>query len=421
MGSGPALGEPVQVAGPAQRFAGRPRRLRARQLLWGPSFIAAMAYVDPGNFATNVTAGSVSGYKLVWVIIVANAMAMLIQSLSAKLGLASGRTLPEVCRERAPRPVAVGLWLQAEVIAIATDLAEIIGGAVALHLLFGVPLPWGAAITTVVSFGMLALHTRGQRPFELLIMGFFVMILVGLGYDLLSTGVTVSEFGRGALPSGFVDNELLMAAGILGATVMPHVIYLHSAISYDGPPGLPDTTLRTLRFQRVDIMIALGLAGLVNLSLLVLGAESSAPNGADDHHTALFDSLTVTHGSLAGTALALALLASGLASASVGTLAGQVIMQGFLARAIPLFVRRAVTVIPALAILMAGVEPTTALVVSQVVLSFGIPFALIPLLIFTSNRDVMGSLVNTKLTTRTAVAVSAAIIAINVVVIKQIF
>jgi manganese transport protein len=389
---------------------------RRRLALVGPAFVAAIAYVDPGNFATNVSAGSRYGYLLLWVIVAANLMAMLVQSLSAKLGLATGASLPENCRKQYHRPVVLGLWVQAELVAMATDLAEIVGGAIALNLLFGLPLLTGGVITGAVAFLLLALQTRGDRRFIVAVTALFCVILVAFLLLVLRVPIDPGEAAAGLVPRFAGIDSLVLATGILGATVMPHAIYLHSALV---STSIKATTInqrrRALKAQRFDVLAAMSLAGLVNAAMLLVAAAVFAGSAFGST-----DTLDKAHAGI-GTALdgsaallfALALLASGFASASVGTYAGQVIMQGFLHRRIPLFVRRALTMIPALTILALGVEPTGALVVSQVVLSFGIPFALIPLLLLTRRRDVMGELVNERRTTVLAAVVAALIIGLN--------
>ncbi|WP_305784433.1 Nramp family divalent metal transporter [Symbioplanes lichenis] len=396
----------------------RSRRRVVRVLpLFGPAFVAAIAYADPGNFATNFTAGSAYGYQLVWVIVAANLMAMLIQSLSAKLGLVTGRDLAELCRERLPRPVTRGLWAQAELVAMATDLAEIVGGALALYLLFGVPLPVGGLITCVVAFALLGLHRRGVRRFEAAIGGLLAVILLGFLYATLRAGTDGAALARGMVPSFSGADSLLLATGILGATVMPHVIYLHSALT-TSRCDVPDKR-DALRCQRSDTLVALGAAGLVNLAMLVIAAQLFFGQGIPGTDTleGIHAGLGVQLDQHAALAFALALLASGFASSSVGTFAGQVVMQGFLRRGIPLFLRRLVTMAPAMAILLIGADPTQALVWSQVVLSFGVPFALIPLIWLTTRRDLMGAYVNRRLTTVAAALVAALIIALNAVLV----
>ena len=404
--------------------ARRRDRLRNTIPFLGPAFVAAIAYVDPGNFATNISGGAAFGYTLLWVILVANLMAMLIQNLSAKIGIATGRNLPELCREHFPRPVSRGLWVQAELIAMATDLAEFVGAAIALNLLFGVPLLPAGLITAVVSFAILGLQTRGHRRFELVIAGMLGVILLGFLYDTLRIGADAGAVAGGFIPSFAGTESVLLATGILGATVMPHVIYLHSALTQNRIPAHTDAERkRVLGFQRIDVTIAMGIAGLVNMSMLVIAASLFFATGATEVESieqahAGFDTLV---GPGAALAFALALLASGFASSSVGTLAGQVVMQGFIDRTIPLFLRRLVTMAPALVVLAIGVDPTRALVISQVVLSFGIPFALVPLVILTRRHDVMGALVNRRITTVVASIVALMIIALNAFLLVQTF
>ncbi|MDQ3664310.1 MAG: Nramp family divalent metal transporter [Actinomycetota bacterium] len=387
--------------------------------LLGPAFVAAIAYVDPGNFATNITAGSTYGYLLVWVLIVSNLMAMLIQYLCAKAGIATGKSLPELCRDRYPAPLTRGLWVQAEIVAIATDLAEVLGGAIALRLLFDLPLLAGGLITAAVAFALLGLQSRGARPFEVAITGMLLVVLVGFLYSLILGGVDPGGLAAGVVPRFEGTDSLLLATGMLGATVMPHVIYLHGALTQSR--YVRDTEaerLVLLRSQRVDVVTAMTLAGLVNLAMLVLAAQvlsgaSTPVDTIEGAHAGLGDAL----GSTSALLFALALLASGFAASGVGTLSGQVVMQGFLRRRIPLLVRRLVTLAPAIVVIAAGVDPTQALVLSQVVLSFGIPFALIPLVLLTRRRDVMGGLVNNRLTTATAAVVAVVISALNVTLI----
>ncbi len=387
--------------------------------LLGPAFVAAIAYIDPGNFATNITAGSQFGYLLIWVLVVSNLMAMLIQYLSAKAGLATGKSLAELCRDHFPKPVTRGLWLQAELVAIATDLAEVLGGAIALRLLFGLPLLVGGVITAVVAFALLGLQTRGARPFEVAITGMLLVVLVGFGYSLVVGGVDVSAAAAGLVPHFEGSETVLLAAGMLGATVMPHVIYLHGALTKDRYVRRTDEErLAVLRSQRVDVVSAMAIAGLINLSMLAVAAESlsSLPVPVETIEGA-YAGLAVTLGPTAALLFGLALLASGFAASGVGTYAGQVVMQGFLRRRIPLVVRRLVTLAPALLVIAAGIDTTEALVISQVVLSFGIPFALIPLVLLTRRRDVMGALVNRRSTTFVAAVVTGVICCLNVTLI----
>ena len=410
------------VASPAKRARTARQAPPKRLALLGPAFVAAVAYVDPGNFATNISGGAQFGYLLLWVIVAANLMAMLIQNLSAKMGIATGRNLPELCREHFPRQVTWGLWVQAELVAMATDLAEFVGAAIALNLLFGVPLFEAGIITAIVSFGVLALQRRGHRRFELVIAGMLAVVLLGFLYDTLRIGFDAGSAAGGLVPGFQGTDSVLLATGILGATVMPHVIYLHSALTQNRVPvATDDDRRRVLRFQRWDVAIAMGLAGIANMAMLIVAASLFHEQGLtgvesiEDAHKG-FGALV---GSGAALAFALALLASGLASSSVGTLAGQVVMQGFIARTIPIVVRRLVTMAPALIVLAIGVDPTEALVLSQVVLSFGIPFALVPLLLLTRRGDVMGVLVNRRITTIAAGIVAALIIALNLFLVVR--
>lgn len=427
----PGGGVPDAAALPAPHALRRARQDRlhtrrgfgARMALLGPAFVACIAYVDPGNFATNIAGGSKYGYMLLWVLLGANLMAMLIQNLSAKIGIATGKNLPELARENFPRPVTFGLWVQAELIAMATDLAEFVGAAIALNLLFGIPLLPSGLITAVAAFGILALQSRGYRRFELAIIGFLAVILLGFLYDTLKIGFDAGDAAKGFVPKLDGSDSLLLAVGILGATVMPHVIYLHSALTQNRVHAKDDAEKRVLlRFNRIDVSFAMGLAGLINMSMLVIAASLFFNNGPE------VDTIEKAHqgfkdmvGPSAAIAFALALLASGFASSSVGTYAGQVVMQGFIARTIPLALRRAVTMAPALVVLAIGVDPTKALVISQVVLSFGIPFALIPLVLLTRRKDVMGALVNRPVTTAVAAIVAAIISGLNVFLLLDTF
>ena len=399
-------------------------RLRGPIALLGPAFVAAVAYIDPGNFATNISGGAQFGYLLVWVILLANLFAMLVQYLSAKTGIATGRSLPELCREHFPRPVNAMLWVQAEIIAIATDLAEFVGAAIALNLLFGLSPLTSGLITAVVAFGILALQTRGHRGFELAIGGLLAIVCIGFVVDLLQVDVDPGAVAGGLIPSFSGTQSLLLAVGILGATVMPHVVYLHSALTRRRIPAADVGEQRELlRFQRLDVVMALGLAGLINLSMLVIAASLFHDNGRtgidsiEDAHAG-FETLL---GGGAALAFGIALLASGLSSSSVGTYAGQVVMQGFMNWRIPLFVRRALTMAPSLVVLAIGVNTTDALVISQVVLSFGIPFALIPMIVLTSRRSVMGPLVNHRATTALGVLVATVVVCLNLFLLFDTF
>jgi manganese transport protein len=417
--------EPSLAVGPSalDRLLAR-GRVRGVLAMLGPAFVASVAYVDPGNFATNIQGGAQYGYLLLWVVLAANLMAMVVQYLSAKLGIVTGRALPELVRDRLPRPVTVALWVQGEVIAMATDVAEFIGAALGLNLLFGVPMLPAGLITGLITFAVLGLKARGRRRFELAIIALLGFITTGFLYEALRLGPSVPESLHGLVPGLNGAGSLYLAVGILGATVMPHVIYLHSAMTKDRTPIRDDRDRRRLlRFQRLDVVTALGLAGLVNMTMLAVAARAF-------HTPALagLDTINQAHaelGRLAGGGAALvfavALLASGVSSSSVGTYAGEVIMAGFVRLRVPLLARRAVTMLPALAILAVGVNPTSALVLSQVVLSFGIPFALVPLVVLTSRRDVMGAHVNRRLTIIAGGACVAVIVALNLLLLWQQF
>jgi manganese transport protein len=391
----------------------------------GPAFIACVAYMDPGNFATNIAGGSKYGYTLVWVIVASNLMAMLIQTLSAKLGIATGRNLPEVCRERFSRRTSLGLWIQAEAIAMATDLAEFLGAAIGFHLLLGIGLFPAALVTGVAAFAILALQRFGFRPLEATIAG--IVGVIGACYlaEIFYARPAFGDVAKHAVVPEFAGGDsVLLAVGILGATVMPHVIYLHSALMQNRITPQNEEQARTLmRYTQIDVVIAMTLAGLINMAMLVTAASAFYKSGllhVESLETA-HKTLKPILGGASSTLFALALLASGLSSSTVGTMAGQVVMQGFIRRRIPIFVRRVVTMIPALIVIGIGVDPSRTLVISQVVLSFGIPFALIPLVLFTSRRDVMGGLVNRRVTTAIAVVVAALISGLNVFLLVQTF
>jgi manganese transport protein len=398
-------------------------RFRALPFL-GPAFIAAVAYIDPGNFATNIAGGSRYGYLLVWVIVASNLMAMLIQTLSAKLGIATGRNLAEVCRDHYTPRTSFLLWIQAEAIAMATDLAEFLGAAIGFHLLLGTSLLVSTLLTGVAAFTLLGFQRFGFRPFEAVIAA--LVGLIGLCY-LAELSFAHPDWGaaaQGLVPRFEGSESVLLAVGILGATVMPHVIYLHSALTQDRiVPESDADAKRLMRYTRIDVIAAMSLAGVINLAMLVMAASTFFRSGL--HHVASLDTahrtLQPLLGSTAAALFAVALLGSGLSSSAVGTLSGQVVMQGFIRRRIPVWVRRVVTMTPAIVVAAVGVDPSRTLVLSQVVLSFGIPFALVPLIRFTSSPRVMGQLVNRRLTTYAAVAVAAIIIGLNLFLLTQTF
>jgi manganese transport protein len=416
--------DPLPLGPPALHELRARGRLRGVVALLGPAFVAAVAYIDPGNFATNFSAGARYGYALLWVIVAANLMAMLVQYLSAKTGVATGRDLPELCREHLPRPVSNGLWVQAELVAMATDLAEFVGAAVGLNLLFDVPMFPAGLLTAIVAFAILALEQRGYRRFELAITGLLCIVFLGFAYDLLKVGADPARVASGLVPGFAGDDSVLLAAGIIGATVMPHVVYLHSALTKSRVVCRDDDERRELlRFQRLDVLVGLGVAGLTNMAMLFIAASLFHRTG-----TSGVDSIEAAHaglGSLVGggaaLAFAVALLASGLSSSSVGTYAGQVVMQGFIRRRIPLFLRRGLTMLPALVVLAFGLPATESLVVSQIVLSFGIPFALVPMVLLTRRADVMGPFVNRSITTVAASGIATTIIALNVYLLYHTF
>jgi len=399
-------------------------RVRATLAMLGPAFVAAIAYVDPGNFATNVSGGAKFGFLLLWVVLAANLMAMLIQYLSAKLGIVTDQDLPESFREHYPRWMSWGMWVQAEIISMSTDIAEFLGAALGLNLLFHVPLLVAGVMTGFIAFGILELRVKGYRRFELAITGLLGIIFLGFIYQTLKIGPPATGVAHGLMPHLRGSESVYLAVGIIGATVMPHAIYLHSALTKGRMPVRDDAErARVLRFERTDVLVALGLAGLINMSMLAVAATLFHTSG----HTGI-DTIQGAHtgfaelvGGGAALAFAVALLASGASSSSVGTYAGQVVMAGFVNIRISLYIRRIVTMIPALVVLALGLSPTSALVLSQVVLSFGIPFALIPLVLLTSRRDVMGVHVNRRLTTGTAWAMAALITALNVFLLYQQF
>ena len=422
------------------------RRTSIPRAAWlvGPAIVAGVAYIDPGNVASNMTAGARFGYLLVWVVVLANAMAWLIQYLSAKLGIVTGQSLPEMLGRRIRRPWARrAYWLQAELVAMATDIAEVIGGAVALNLLFGVPLVWGGAITGVVSIGLLMLQSRrGPRTFETVIMGLVVIIAIGFAFGVFVAPPDGGDALGGLVPRFEGTDSVLLAASILGATIMPHAIYAHSALARDrfaprgaagravhppdGPrPALAELrgipTARLLRATKWDVSIAMAIAGTVNLCILLLAAANLAGVPGTDSLEGAYAALAAGLGPLVATLFAVGLLASGLASTSVGAYAGAEIMHGLLHVRVPLLARRLVTLLPALAILALGFDPTLALVLSQVVLSFGIPFALVPLVALTARREVLGGFRNRAWTTVAGVASSVFLIVLNGVLLWLVF
>jgi manganese transport protein len=424
LGAATADGSTAVVAdtrSPWQRQVAR-GRVRLGVSMLGPAFVAAVAYVDPGNFATNLQGGARFGYKLLWVVLAANLMAMLVQYLSAKLGIATDHNLPELCRTHFPRWASWGLWLQAEVMAMATDVAEFLGAAIALNLLFGVPLVVAGLVTGVIAFGILGLQRHGFRRFELAIAALLGIVFGGFLYETFHIGPSAHMALNGFVPRLSNGDAVYLAVGIIGATVMPHVIYLHSALTKGRVPVRDDSERRqVLRYERVDVIIALTVAGLINLAMMAVFAKlfhTPALSGITSMQSA---HAQIGHlvGGGAALAFAVALLASGASSSSVGTYAGQVVMAGFIGVRIRMWVRRAVTMVPALVVLTLHVSATDALVLSQVVLSFGIPFALVPLVLLTSRRDVMGAQVNGRVMTAIAFGVATLISALNLFALYQ--
>ena len=389
----------------------------------GPAFIASVAYVDPGNFATNIQGGAKFGYMLLWVVVMSNLMAMLVQSLSAKLGIATGHNLAEHCRMHFPKPLVYVMWVIMELVAMATDLAEFLGAALGFNLLLGVPLIYGGILTAIATFLILGLERYGFRPLEIAITSFVGIISVCY---LLETILDKPAWGdvltHAVVPRFSGAESVLLATGILGATVMPHAIFLHSALTQGRIIVKDPGRLRRLfRYEIADVVIAMGIASLVNAAMLIMAASTFFKSGLTHVGTIeeAYKTLEPLLGRAASWFFGISLLASGLSSSTVGTSAGQVIMQGFLQRHIPIWVRRLVTMAPTLIIIAIGLDPTRTLVISQVVLSFGLPFAIIPLVMFTRRKDVMGALVNRRLTTVLASIVGGLIVALNIFLLYQ--
>ncbi|WP_445492384.1 Nramp family divalent metal transporter [Niallia sp. 03133] len=390
----------------------------------GPAFIAAIAYIDPGNFATNIAAGSKYGYLLLWVIFFSNIMALIIQSLSAKLGIATGKNLPEVAREEFPKPVSIGLWIQGELVIMATDLAEFIGAALGIYLLFGIPLIEASIIAALGSFAILELQRRGYRSLEAGITAMLFIVVLSFIVQMFFAKPDAGSVLHGLFTPAFHGTDsILLAAGILGATVMPHAIYLHSALTQKRIIGKTMTEKKMIyRFEFIDILIAMLIAGFINASMLIVSSSLFYKNGifVEDLEVA-FHHFNHLVSPLSATLFGLGLLIAGLSSSSVGTMSGDVIMQGFIRYRIPIYTRRLITIIPPILVIASGVNPTTALVLSQVILSFGIGFALIPLILFTSNSRIMGPLKNTKIITILSWIMAVLIICLNIFLLVQSF
>lgn len=388
----------------------------------GPAFIAAVAYIDPGNYATNITAGSKYGYTLLWVIFASNLMAVLIQSLSAKLGIATGKNLPELCREKFSKKTSFLLWIQAEAVIMATDLAEFIGAALGIYLLFDLPLITSAIIAAIGSFAILEIQRRGYRTFEALITVMIFVVVIAFGAQVFYAKPDTSAVVLGLFTPKFEGvDSILLSAGMLGATVMPHAIYLHSSLTQRRIVGVNDLERKRIyRFELIDIVIAMLIAGAINAAMVIVSAALFHKNGA------LVEDLDVAYqqfGAMLGPSVAMffgiGLLFAGLSSSSVGVMTGDVVMQGFIKRHIPIYLRRVNTTVPPLLIILWGVNPSKALVMSQVVLSFGIAFALVPLIMFTSNKKIMGSLVNHKITSVAAWLIAVLIIGLNLFLLYE--
>ena len=407
-------------------LSGRSRKNWFARLLpfLGPAFIASIAYVDPGNFATNIQGGAQFGYELLWVILGSNLMAMLLQALSAKLGIATGKNLAEHCRERYPRWVVWTMWLLMELVAMATDLAEFLGAAVALNLLFGLPLWIAGLLTAVITFVILSLERYGFRPLEAVITGFLAIIAISYVIELFLGRPDWAAITYNTFVPHFTNSEsVLLGAGILGATVMPHAIFLHSALTQGRVVvKKPEQLRRLFHFEIIDVVIAMVIASSVNAAMLITAAAAfHTGNAGVGTLEQAYKTLQPLLGPAAGIVFGVALLASGLSSSSVGTMAGQVIMQGFLHFHIPPWIRRVVTIVPSLIVIFVGFDPTRTLVISQVVLSFGLPFAVIPLIMFTSRKDIMGVLVNKRFTNMLAGLCAILILTLNFFLLYQIF
>ncbi len=410
-----ALGLPVRAGHTTVK------RLKGVWPFLGPAFVASVAYIDPGNFATNIAGGSEFGYRLLWVVLTANLLAILIQTLSAKLGIATGRGLARVCRDEFSKPVSIGLWVIAEIVAMATDLAEVLGAAIGFNLLFGLGLLPAALLTGLFAFGVLYLHRYGHRPIEYVIMA--LVGVVGLCYtiEIFLTHPPAGPILHGMFTPYAKGHALYLAIGILGATVMPHVVFLHSELTKSRIPHHDDAQARRLfRFEVLDVAIAMNGAWFVNSAMLIMAAAVFWAHGL--HVSSLQDAaktLVPIAGPLAGLVFGISLLASGLSSSTVGTMAGQAIMEGFVGYRMPLFVRRGVSLLPAIVVIAIGLDPLRILVLSQVFLSFGLPFAVVPLVWFTTRRPLMGALTNRPVTTVLAVIVVALIVSLNVALLLQ--
>jgi manganese transport protein len=418
------LARPLEATAELAGFdpaVGRGFLARGRVLgLIGPAFVAAVAFVDPGNVATNISAGADYRFLLLWAVVAASLMAMMVQYLSAKLGVATGCSLAEVCRDHTGMGLRIGLWLVAEIVVIMTDLAEFVGGAIALNLLFNVPLLVGGVIVGAVTVLILRSRMRGRDAFPAVVVGLLFVLALSFVYLVVRSPFDPAGAASGLVPRLGRPDSALLACGIVGATIMPHAVFLHSSLIASFNTGVrPLPTTAMLRFLRRDVIIAMGLAGLVNVCMLVVA--TSLPVGTGSSLAAVHDAFARTEGVVFAAVFAVALLASGLASACAGVYSGQAVMQGFLKRNSSIWLRRAVSSVPSLVILAQFNDPTRALVLSQVVLSFGLPFALVPLIAFTAKRGVMGTFVNRARTTVVASLIAVVVLSLNAFVLTSIF
>jgi manganese transport protein len=410
------------VSRATQTLAGGPGGLRTALAFGGPAVIASIAYMDPGNFATNIQAGAKYGYGLLWVVLLANVIAMLFQALSAKLGIVTGRNLAELCRDHFPGPVVVAMWVASEIAAMATDLAEFLGGAIGLSLLMHIPLLAGMTATAVITYGLLSCQQLGFRPLELVIGAIVGVICICYLSELFIAPIDWSAALFHTITPELPDREaLLLAVGIIGATVMPHAIYLHSGLTQARVPVRNDDDRRlVLRYSNREVVIALSMAGVVNMAMVMMASSAFHAGHPEvaEIETA-YHTLTPLLGGAAAAIFLISLIASGISASTVGTLAGQMIMQGFVRFRIPLWLRRLVTMVPAFAVIALGAHPTRALVISQVVLSIALPLPMISLIIFTSKPNVMGSFANNRTTRVTAICAAVLVLALNAVLIYQ--
>src|SRR5215468_4793206 len=419
-GSGTLTARSVATA--REVLAGRRSGLSARLAFVGPAVVASIAYIDPGNFATNIQAGAKYGYDLLWVVLAANLIAMLFQALSAKLGIVTGRNLAEMCRDEFPPPVVWAMWVVSELAAMATDLAEFLGGAIGLALLLQMPLLVGMAVTACITYGILMFERSGFRPIELIVGSLVGLIALCYLIEMFIAPVDWGAAAFHAVVPKLADAEaLLLAVGIIGATVMPHAVYLHSALTQARTPVRNEVeTRQVLRFSNQEVIVALAVAGLVNMAMVMMASSAFHAGHSDvaEIETA-YHTLTPLLGGAASALFLLSLIASGISSSTVGTMAGQMIMQGFVGFRIPLVVRRLVTMAPAFVVLALGVNATRALVISQVVLSIALPLPMVALLMFTRRRDIMGAFANGRTTNIAAVCGTAIVLALNAVLILQ--